>query len=143
MKTTKEGSASTLKRVVIENVTPAVDFGRFPAKRVVGEFVSVEADIFVDGHQLLGAAVLFRRASETAWSQTPMTLLSNDHWSASFEIATLEDYVFTVRAWIDHFSTQIKAIDKKVEAGQDVQLDLFSLAELAASQDPFVREFLA
>jgi starch synthase (maltosyl-transferring) len=133
LKTTKEVSASTLKRVVIENVTPAVDFGRFPAKRVVGEFVSVEADIFVDGHQLLGAAVLFRRASETAWSQTPMTLLSNDHWSASFEIATLEDYVFTVRAWIDHFSTQIKAIDKKVEAGQDVQLDLFSLAELAAA----------
>jgi starch synthase (maltosyl-transferring) len=133
LKITKEVSASTLKRVVIENVTPAVDFGRFPAKRVVGDFVSVEADIFVDGHQLLGAAVLFRRASETAWSQATMTLLSNDHWSASFEIATLEDYVFTVRAWIDHFSTQINAIDKKVEAGLDVQLDLFSLAELAAT----------
>jgi starch synthase (maltosyl-transferring) len=133
LKTTQEGCASTLKRVVIENVTPAVDFGRFPVKRVVGESVLVQADIFVDGHQLLGAAVLFRRAGETAWSRAPMALLSNDRWSAEFQITALEDYVFTVRAWIDHFTTQINAIEKKVEAGQDVQLDLFSLAELAAS----------
>ncbi len=133
LKTSKEVSASTLKRVVIENVTPVVDHGRFPAKRVVGESVSVEADIFVDGHQLLGAAVLYRRASETEWSQATMALFSNDRWSATFEIVALEDYVYTVRAWIDHFATQINAIEKKVEAGQDVQLDLFSLAELAAS----------
>jgi starch synthase (maltosyl-transferring) len=133
LKITREVSASTLKRVVIENVTPVVDSGRFPIKRAVGESVSVQADIFVDGHQLLGAAVLYRCASEAEWSQVPMTLLSNDRWAATFEIATLEDYVFTVRAWIDYFATQINAIGKKVEAGQDVQLDLFSLAELAAS----------
>jgi starch synthase (maltosyl-transferring) len=133
LKITTEVSASTLKRVVIENVTPVVDHGRFPVKRVVGESVSVQADIFVDGQQLLGAAVLYRRASEAGWSQVPMTLLSNDRWAAAFEIATLEDYVFTVRAWIDYFATQINAIDKKVEFSQDVQLDLFSLAEFAAS----------
>jgi starch synthase (maltosyl-transferring) len=133
LKTSKEVSASTLKRVVIENVTPVVDFGRFPVKRAVGESIAVQADIFVDGHQLLGAAVLFRRASETEWSQARMALLSNDRWSATFEIVVLEDYVYTVRAWIDHFTTQLNAIDKKSEAGQDVQLDLFSLAELAAS----------
>lgn len=125
--------ADTLKRIVIENVSPAVEAGRFSIKRVVGQQVSVQADIFVDGHQLLGAAVLYRRRSETAWSQSPMALSSNDRWSGAFEIAVLEDYVYTVRAWIDYFTTQINVIDKKVEAGQDIHLDLLSLAELAAS----------
>src|SRR5437868_2393495 len=41
------------RRVVIENVTPQIiDGGRYPIKRVVGESVLVEADIFVDGHDL-------------------------------------------------------------------------------------------
>ncbi|HJR75810.1 MAG TPA: maltotransferase domain-containing protein, partial [Nitrospiraceae bacterium] len=38
------------RRVIIEGVRPAIDGGRFPIKRVVGQSVVVEADVFTDGH---------------------------------------------------------------------------------------------
>ena len=41
------------RRVVIEAVSPAVDGGRFPIKRIDGDRVTVEADIFADGHDAL------------------------------------------------------------------------------------------
>ena len=45
------------QRVVIENIRPRSDVGRFPVKRVAGDRVTVEADAFADGHDrvLLGA----------------------------------------------------------------------------------------
>ena len=48
-------------RVIIEDVTPQVDEGRYPAKRTAGEEVVVEADVFADGHDLLAAVVLWRQ----------------------------------------------------------------------------------
>ena len=45
------------RRVVIEAVTPEVDAGRFPAKRAVGETVTVEADVFADGHDQVAATL--------------------------------------------------------------------------------------
>ena len=40
------------RRVVIEGIRPQVDGGRFPIKRVVGDEVLVEADVFADGHDV-------------------------------------------------------------------------------------------
>jgi starch synthase (maltosyl-transferring) len=45
-------------RVVIEKVLPQIDCGRFPIKRVVGEAVVVEADVFADGHDRISCQVL-------------------------------------------------------------------------------------
>ena len=67
-----------LKRVAIEAVTPEIDSGRFPAKRVVGETVVVEADIFTDGHDALAAVVRYRHKAATGWRETPMAPLVND-----------------------------------------------------------------
>src|SRR5688572_20083114 len=49
-------------RVAIENVSPEIDGGRFPAKAAVGDAFVVEADIFSDGHDKIDAAFLIRRA---------------------------------------------------------------------------------
>ena len=49
-------------RVVIENITPQVDCGRFPAKRAIGESVAVEADVFTDGHDAVAATLLDRKS---------------------------------------------------------------------------------
>jgi starch synthase (maltosyl-transferring) len=46
-------------RVVIEGVTPEIDAGRFPIKRIIGDETVVEADIFTDGHDALAAALLY------------------------------------------------------------------------------------
>ena len=51
-------------RVIIEGVTPQVDGGRFPIKRVVGESVAVEADVFTDGHDAVRAELCWRRDTE-------------------------------------------------------------------------------
>src|SRR5438270_176368 len=111
---------SLLRRVIIEHVTPQVDEGRFPAKRTVGEAMVVEADVFADGHDVLAAVVLWRRAGDAAWSETPMTPLGNDRWRAVFTIADFAEYEFTIEAWIDRRATWREGLEKKMAAGQDV-----------------------
>jgi starch synthase (maltosyl-transferring) len=133
LKSTIDASTHTITRVVIENITPQVDGGRFPIKRIVGEPVSVEADIFVDGHQLLGAVVLYRKSSEQEWTSVAMVSIGNDRWRGTFHVINLETYFYTVQAWLDPFTTWMDALQKKSEANQDVTQDLLSGAELAAA----------
>jgi starch synthase (maltosyl-transferring) len=40
-------------RAVIDAILPTVDGGRFPAKRIAGESVAIEAHCFTDGHDKL------------------------------------------------------------------------------------------
>ena len=93
------------RRVIIEGVSPIVDDGRFPAKRVVGDTVSVEADIFADGHDLLSAVLLHHHQNESRPQQTRMTALANDRWRAELHAEKLGFYFFTIEAWVDHFLT--------------------------------------
>jgi starch synthase (maltosyl-transferring) len=65
-------------RIVIDNVVPSVEGGRFAAKCVIGEAVHVAADVFIDGHDLLVVEVLWRASDEKEWRRTPMQLLGND-----------------------------------------------------------------
>ena len=93
------------KRVVIENVKPCVDGGRFPAKRCAGDSVLVEADIFIDGHELMRAILLYRRRGTVRWSEVELAFVGNDHWQASFEVPQLGVYEYAVTAWPDAFTT--------------------------------------
>jgi starch synthase (maltosyl-transferring) len=112
------------RRVVIEAVSPEIEGGRFPAKRVLGETVSVEADIFADGHDALGAALLFRHERTPEWTAVAMTPVVNDRWRGAFAVTELGRYVFTVEGWVDHFETWRRQLTKRIEAGQDVKLEL-------------------
>ena len=84
------------RRVVIEAVMPEIDAGRFPAKRALGETVTVEADVFADGHDSLAAVLRHRHESATNWTETPMTQLINDRWRGEFPVTDLGRYLFTV-----------------------------------------------
>ena len=122
-------------RVVIENVKPEIDCGRFPAKRAVGERMTVEADIFADGHDALSALLLYRKEGASTWIETPMQPLVNDRWRGTFEVNEIGNYYYTLQAWVDRFKSWRYGFSKKVEAGQDVALDLLAgakLIELAA-----------
>ena len=124
-------------RVVIENVKPEIDCGRFPAKRTVGESMTVEADIFADGHDALSALLLYRKDRVSRWTEVPMQSLVNDRWRGSFEVEEIGNYYYTVQAWVDRFKTWRQRLAKKVEATQDVALDLLAgadLIELAAKR---------
>ena len=117
-------------RVAIENVKPEIDCGRFPAKRTVGEPMSVEADIFADGHDALSALLLYRKEGVSRWTEIPMQPLVNDRWRGAFEVQEIGDHYYTVQAWVDRFKTWRQGLAKKVEAGQDVALELLAGAEL-------------
>lgn len=125
------------RRVVIEHLSPEIDGGRFPAKRIEGERVRVEADIFADGADVIEAELLYRRRSSPEWERVPMMPLVNDRWAASFEVGAPGMYEYTVQAWIDHFQTWKRGLRKKIEAGQDVWLDLqigATIVELGAAR---------
>ena len=123
-------AVSTLTRVVIESLEPEVDGGRFPIKRIVGDSVIVQADIFADGHESLASVLLYRSYSERSWQEAPMRLLDNDRWHGRFEVTKLEPYFYTIQAWVDAFQTWSHDFFKKYEAGQDVAVDLLIGAEL-------------
>ena len=111
-------------RVVIENVTPEIDGGRFAIKRVVGERVVIEADIFVDGHDSLSAALKFRAAENSEWSETPMEFLVNDRWRGEFVVTEAGNYFYTIEAWVDQFKSWQKNFQKKIAAGQSISIEL-------------------
>jgi starch synthase (maltosyl-transferring) len=117
-------------RVIIEGVTPEIDAGRFPIKRIVGEETVVEADILADGHDALSCALLYRKGGDAKWTEVPMELLGNDRWRGSFRVQELGHYRYTVLGWIDHFKTWSRDLGKRVEAGQDVSVDLLIGAEM-------------
>ncbi|WP_419804790.1 alpha-1,4-glucan--maltose-1-phosphate maltosyltransferase [Terriglobus sp.] len=103
-------------RVIIEEVSPEVDGGRYAAKRVLGDTVAVTAAIFGDGHDHLGARLLYRRDEEKTWRYAPFTALGNDLWQAKFKAETLGPWRFTVQAWIDHFDTWLHDLYKRIDA---------------------------
>src|SRR5688572_30971356 len=107
-------------RVIIENVQPQIDGGRYPAKRTVGEQVEVSADILGDGHDHIRAEVLYRKEQENEWRTVEMKHVGNDSWKASFTVTEKTYYLFTVQAWIDHFETWYDGFKKKAAAKIDV-----------------------
>lgn len=123
-------SSNPPPRVVIENVYPEIQGGRFAIKRTVGERVVVSADIFTDGHDALSAVLLFRRSGETSWLEAPMVEEVNDRWHGSFTVLELGQYEYTLQAWVDHFESWRRGFIKKVAAGQDVSVDILAGAEL-------------
>jgi starch synthase (maltosyl-transferring) len=118
------------KRVVIEGVKPEIDCGRYPVKRVIGEEVIVEADIFSDGHETLSAVVLYRKAEQPQWMEASMGLLANDRWRGSFSVRELGPYCYTVMGWVDRFKTWRQGLGKKVSAQLDVAVDILIGANL-------------
>ncbi|KIH78255.1 hypothetical protein GFER_05630 [Geoalkalibacter ferrihydriticus DSM 17813] len=116
-------SADGRCRVVIENMTPQVDGGRFAVKRVVGEQVVVQADVFCDGHDELAALLLYRHENEEQWHKVPMEHLGNDRWEARFAVSALGTCYYTIAARVDHFLTWHKDLAKRFAVGQDLAVD--------------------
>jgi starch synthase (maltosyl-transferring) len=112
------------RRVVIENVLPQIDCGRFPIKRVVGETVAVSADVHADGHDAVAAVAMYRRAGDDSWREVAMEAVGNDRWQAAFTVESLGRYEYTVEGWIDRFASWRQEISKKAGAGQDVANEL-------------------
>lgn len=106
--------------VVIENVTPLVDGGRYPIKRATGEDTIVEADIYKGGHDVVSAVLKWRKAGTTKWSEAPMTpmLHVQDRWHGAFSVFENAIYEYTIEAWGDFFRTWQHDFSAKFKAAQ-------------------------
>ncbi len=103
--------------VVIEDIQPLIDCGRYPIKRIMGEDLIVEADIFKDGHDVVAAVLKWRVVGKREWRETPMIFVDNDRWRG---VCTLYDqaiHEYTVEAWTDTFRSWQQELAKKFEAG--------------------------
>jgi starch synthase (maltosyl-transferring) len=123
-------------RIVIEDVYPAVDAGRFPVKRIAGEPVEVWADILRDGHAVLAAELLWRAEASDRWSRTPMRLHENDRWTATFTPTSVGRYQYAIEAWSDAFGTWRRDLLAKRRAGLDVKLEIAEGRNLLAALKP-------
>ncbi len=121
------------RRVVIEAITPEVDGGRFPAKRIVGDRVRVEADVFVDGHDSVSATLLYRPERSESWSRQPMQAITRDRWFGEFTVTEVGVYRYTIQAWVDAFDTWHRDLLKRIQANTDTGVDYLIGANLIDS----------
>src|SRR5947208_1185368 len=102
---------------VIENLQPLIDGGRYPIKRVVGDDLVVEADIFMDGHDVVAAVLKWRVLGKRAWRETPMSFVDNDRWRAACTLYDNAIHEYTVEAWTDAFRSWQREFTAKFEGG--------------------------
>ena len=117
-------AAAAAPRLAIEKITPAVDEGRFAVKRVVGDTIRVEADIFGDGHDPLSAALLWRAADQDEWQEVRMQLFENDRWQAEFTPRRMGRHEYAVEAWRNPFAIFRYELTKKHDARLDLRLEI-------------------
>ncbi|WP_031527356.1 alpha-1,4-glucan--maltose-1-phosphate maltosyltransferase [Dyadobacter crusticola] len=112
------------KRVVITNVSPQVEAGKYPARRAIGESIDFSADVFGDGHDVVAAAVIYKHETEENWNEVLMQFTGNDHWEATWSPDKEGIYQYRFTGWIDHFTTWKKGLVKKYDARQDIAVEI-------------------
>lgn len=129
-------------RIPILDVSPVVDRGRFPVKAVVGETFTIEATVFREGHDVVGAGVVLtdQTGSERALVQmTPVGVETPDRYRADVTPDAQGAWTFRVESWGDPYATWRHAAEIKIDAGVDVELMLLegaSVLERAAQRLP-------
>ncbi len=139
------------ERVVIDAVQPQVECGRFFIKRIVGETVTVSADVLPDGHDVMQAEVLYKHQSGRQWRQVRMQPLGNDRFQAAFTVEKQGLYEYKIRGWVDYALNWQHGIEAKLRDGQHVRSELLDgvqyleyLAGAASGADAgYAREFAA
>ncbi|HVZ35917.1 MAG TPA: maltotransferase domain-containing protein, partial [Polyangiaceae bacterium] len=122
------------QRVFIEAIAPVVDGGEYAVKRTLGDTVTVSADLVADGHDVLAGEVLVRRPDQPEpYLVVPLELQANQRYSARFDVDTLGLWQYTLQAWVDGFASWRRGLSRKLEAKQDVHVELLEGAALVSS----------
>lgn len=128
-------------RIVVTDVTPLVDGGRHPVKRVEGEPVEVQATAFADGHDVLWAVVRHRAPGGARRRFVPMRVVNAglDRWAATVTPLDAGLHRLDVLVWIDHFASWVEGTRRKLDAGLAVDAELLAgavLLDAAAAAAP-------
>jgi starch synthase (maltosyl-transferring) len=134
----------TPNRILIQDVRPQVDCGRYPVKAVVGDGVRVTATIIRDGHEVLGATVRYKAPAATRWKEAPLRAIGNDLFEGSFQPDSCGIWCFRIEAWVDRVASYQWEIRRKIDAGQeDLTSELAEGALLLGTQTLTLEEALA
>ena len=118
-------------RLAIEAISPEIDAGRFAAKAVAGWPMEIMADIFSDGHEVIGAAVVLGDGTEHR-----MTYVINDRWRAEVTFEKVGPATFSIVAWRDVFGTWRRDTTKKIGAGHGVSVEMEEARMLLSTLQP-------
>jgi starch synthase (maltosyl-transferring) len=88
----------------------------------VGDTVTVSADIFEAGHEILRAVVLYRGPGARRWVEAPMRPIDAHHngvrWEGQLDVHTPGRWEWNIEAWTDVFATWRDELERKIAAGQ-------------------------
>ena len=106
-------------RLIVDDVTPVVSGGRYPAKAVVGEVVPITATVWREGHDAVAATVVWQRVGA---SEPPQQVrmqpdgIGTDRFAATVVADAPGLWTFRVDAWSDPWSTWKQAVVAKLDA---------------------------
>ncbi|NDP28547.1 MAG: alpha-1,4-glucan--maltose-1-phosphate maltosyltransferase [Flavobacterium sp.] len=124
-------------RIIIENVSPQLDGGINPIKRVVNQKVAISADVFADGHDVIQCCVKFKHENDEKWQEVRMIPAENDLWNASFRVEKQGFYTYFVEGWIDHALNWQHGTERKIQDNQHVKSELLEGAEYVKAVQKF------
>lgn len=104
-------------QIRIGKVEPCLDGGRYPIRRVTGEWVTVRARVAARGRGVLCCAAVFRHEGEECWRFAEMKPGDDGAWGVSFHCTEPGRYFYTVEAWFDAFAEWRLAMAAAIEAG--------------------------
>ncbi len=116
-------------RIIIENVKPQLDGGVFYIKRIVNQNVSVSANVFSDGHDVIACCVKFKHELEKKWSEVRMSPTENDEWSVDFKVTKQGVYHYFIEGWVDYALNWQHGTERKIKDNQHVKSELLEGAE--------------
>lgn len=116
-------------RTVIHNVKPQLDNGKYFIKRVVGQEVSVSAEVLADGHDIMAAALNFKHESEKKWQEVRMKFHSDEYVTANFTVELQGFYTYRVESWVDYALNWQHGTGRKIRDNQIVKSELLEGAQ--------------
>ena len=108
-----------LKQLVtasIENLSPSLENGRHPVKRVPGEELVIEADLIKGGHDVLTAVLKWRMQGDRQWHESPMQPIVDDRWRGACAFAAVGVGEFTIEIYTNRWESWHHEFTKKFEA---------------------------
>ncbi|GEC79954.1 alpha-1,4-glucan--maltose-1-phosphate maltosyltransferase [Flavobacterium aquatile] len=120
-------------RIIIENIKPQLDGGLFQIKRIVGQIVTVTADVFSDGHDVVECCVKFKHEKDKKWSEVRLNHISNDEWIASFKVEKQGIYTYFIEGWVDYALNWQHGTERKINDNQHVKSELLEGAEYCSA----------
>ena len=120
-------------RIIIENIKPQLDGGVFQIKRIVGQTVTVTADVFSDGHDVVECCVKYKHEKDKKWSEVRLIPTSNDEWTTSFKVEKQGVYTYFVEGWVDYALNWQHGTERKINDNQHVKSELLEGAEYCSA----------